>query len=105
MERLKCFMKRPDSGWYATNISCSLGNLQNIVGGYIEVVTLPELGVVIVCNEEGRLLDIPYNTTICDINFVGTIVVLGFEGDEFVPVAIPLKEWKQIMEVNEHAAR
>ena len=39
MERLKCFLKRPDTDWYATNCSTSLGNLQRIVGGNIETVT------------------------------------------------------------------
>ena len=97
MNWLKVFIKRPDSDWYATNINCNLQKLQNIVGGYIETVTLPQYGVVIVCNEEGLLLDLPHNTTVCGIPFVGTIVVVGFEGDEFVPVAIPLKEWRKII--------
>lgn len=33
---------------------------QNIVGGYIETVTYPS-GHVMVCNEEGKLLNLPQN--------------------------------------------
>ena len=47
-------MKRPKSDWYSTCCSISLSNLQRIVGGYIETVTFPDLGGVVICNEEGR---------------------------------------------------
>lgn len=56
MKKMRCFLKRPESGWYSTCCSTSLSNLQRIVGGYIETVTFPELGVMVICNEEGRLL-------------------------------------------------
>ena len=95
MERLKCFLKRPDTDWYATNCSTSLGNLQRIVGGNIETVTFPDLGVVVICNEEGRLLGLPYCCTIDGISFCGNVVVLGYDGDEFAPVPMSLKEWRE----------
>lgn len=59
MKKIRCFLKRPESDWYSTCSSTSLNNLQRIVGGYIETVTFPELGVVVICNEEGRLLGLP----------------------------------------------
>ena len=40
MERIKAVVKRPDEKFgHMTNISNSLKNLQNTVGGYIETVT------------------------------------------------------------------
>lgn len=38
----------------------SLKTLQGLVGGYIEVVRLPEEQILI-CNEEGLLNNLPYN--------------------------------------------
>lgn len=59
--------------------------LQTIVGGYIETVTLAT-DLVIICNEEGKLLDLPYNCDICGASFVGTIIFAGINGDEFADV-------------------
>lgn len=38
----------------------SLEELQAVVGGYIEIVALPK-GMLLVCNEEGRLHQLPLN--------------------------------------------
>lgn len=45
------------------DIKNDLKELQGIVGGYIETVTITSDAVVI-CNEEGRLLSLPYNCNI-----------------------------------------
>ena len=98
MYKTKCFIKRTDSGWYATSVSTSLENLQRLVDGYIETVTFPDLDVAVVCNEEGRLRGLPYCCTIGDVELVGDVVVFGFDGDEFTDVPHSLKEWKQLIE-------
>ena len=86
--KIKVLMKRPDSGWYVTNVSNTLKNLQNLVDGYIETVTFaidtPENKLVIICNEEGKLKRLPYNCTIFGEDFVGTILIAGVDGEEFV---------------------
>lgn len=70
----------------------TLEAFQQAVGGYIEAVTLtPE--VVIICNEDGKLLGLPHNVTISREDFVGTVVVCGVKGEEFSSLraaAIPL---------------
>ena len=43
------------------DIDNTLKALQQAVGGYIETVTLPRTGLVVIVNEEGRLLDLPEN--------------------------------------------
>jgi len=83
MRRIKVLMKRPDSGWYVTNVSNTLRNLQNLVGGYIETVTLAKDGPVLICNEEGKLRGLPFNCRICGEDFVGTILIAGVDGEEF----------------------
>lgn len=53
MEKIKVIVKRPDEGiGHVTYISNNLKNLQNTVGGYIQVVPLAE-DVLMICNEEG----------------------------------------------------
>ena len=103
MEKIRAIVKRPDEeGGHVTNISPTLQNLQNIVGGRIETVTVAP-GVVVICNEEGRIMGLPYNCTVRGrdligefaVGFVGEIVVVGTEGDEFVdlPKWVSRKEW------------
>lgn len=70
--------RKPRHVW----IQNSLNSLQKTVGGYIETVTLAN-DCVVICNEEGRLMGMPHNCTICGIDFVGTIVIAGIDGDEF----------------------
>lgn len=43
------------------DIDNTLKALQQAVGGYIETVTLPRTGLVVIVNEGGRLLDLPKN--------------------------------------------
>ena len=95
MEKIKVFVKRPDSGWYSTNISNTLENFQRTVGGFIEVVRL-SADSAIICNEEGRLMQLPYNTTICGVDFVGTIFLVGVDGEEFCDVPITFRQWREL---------
>lgn len=55
---------------------------QEAVGGYIETVTIAT-DLVVICNEEGRLKNLPNNITVCGVNFVGTIIVAGVKGENF----------------------
>ena len=86
--KIKAYVKRPDekhghSTWIANN----LANFQRTVEGYIEVVTI-EPGLVVICNEEGRLKGLEPNLNFCGIDFVGTIIVCGTKGQEFADVPI-----------------
>ena len=95
MNKIKAIIKRPDEEFgHMTWISDTLENLQKTVGGYIETVTLAS-DLVVICNEEGRLLGLEPNCTVCGIDFVGTIIVVGVQGDAFADVPIELGEWKK----------
>ena len=69
-------------------ISNNLEALQKAVEGYIETVTLAT-DLVVICNEEGRLLGLPYNVTLCGTEFVGTILFAGVDGEEFTDAPEP----------------
>ena len=48
--KIRAIVKRPDEKYgHVTNISCTLKNLQRIVGGPIETVSFGP-GAVIICN-------------------------------------------------------
>ena len=51
------------------DIAGGLDPMQSLVGGYIENVTLEE-GVGLICNEEGKLKDLPLNRRVEELNDV-----------------------------------
>lgn len=64
----------------------TLEALQKAVGGgHIETVTLCT-DLVLIVNEEGRLLGLPENTTVCGLPLCGTIVAVGRKKDEFASI-------------------
>ena len=91
MRKIKVIIKRPGEKPYTTWISDRLENLQKTVEGYIETVTVCT-DLVIICNEEGRIRDLPYNCTILGADFFGTIILAGINGEEFGNV--PDGAWK-----------
>ena len=102
--KVRVIIKRPDEEFgHVTNISSSLKNLQNIVGGYVEAHTLGiyDWGTIfILCNEEGRLRRLPYNCYLpaYGIDFVGEIIVgAGDEEGEMIDLPISLNLWKNIL--------
>lgn len=53
-DKIKVIVKRPDELYgHMTNISNTLENMQKIVEGPIETLTMP--GYVLILNEEGRI--------------------------------------------------
>ena len=81
MRKIRVLIKRPGEMPYTAWMSDTLENLQRTVGGYIETVTLRR-GLVVICDEEGRLKGYPHNCTIDGIEFVGVIIIAGVDGDE-----------------------
>lgn len=74
--------KEPGKGWKVAEIENTLEALQQGVGGKLEAVTLAG-DACILCNEEGRLLGMPYNITICGVSFVGPLLIVGIAGEDF----------------------
>lgn len=85
-ERIRVVIKEPGQDPKRRTIANNLRTLQNIVGGYIETVTISETIVgpklVIICDEEGVLKGKEFNCRIAGIPFCGTIIAIGAEGEE-----------------------
>lgn len=108
--KIKCIIKRPDEEFgHMTSVSATLKNLQKNVGGYIETVTLYNMtpvgpgeisssGLVIICNEEGRLKGLPHNCNVMGVDFVGDIIAIGFKGDDFCDIPISFAQWKGMVQ-------
>ena len=102
MTKIRAIIKRPDELYgHRTNISDRLENLQKIVGGYIEAIPLRD-DVVILVNEFGKIHGLDFNIPhpFTDQDFlVGTLIVLGVDGEEFsaLPIDFQMSTWKEIL--------
>ena len=74
--------KAPGCAPEVIDIPNTLEALQEKVGGYIETVTFAT-DACIICNEEGRLMGLPYNCDLLGVTFVGPILIVGIDGEEF----------------------
>ena len=64
---MKAIRKKPGCEPELVEVENTLKALQQEVGGYIEVITLP-YGAALICNEEGRILGLPDNGRVCGVN-------------------------------------
>lgn len=82
---MKAIRKKPGCTPEIIEVENTLKALQTEVEGYIETVTIAS-DVVVICNEEGVRLGMPYNCRFVDVDFVGPILVVGRNKDEFCDV-------------------
>ena len=97
MRKFRAIIKRPgEPAGHMTWISDSLANLQNIVGGPIEVVNLGG-GVLMICNEEGKLSGLENNFMMPGDIILGTVIICGAGEEDFEDIPISMKVWKSIL--------
>lgn len=96
MEQIAVMVKKPgEEPRLEEHFPNRLEAYQEAVGGFIEAVTLAS-DLVILCNEEGRLLGLPFNVNLCGIDFYGPVVAVGVEGEDFAGLSddmIPKVQW------------
>ena len=61
-------------------IENTLEAMQNLVGGWIEMHDIGNDNCV-VCNEEGRLMGMPFNRVIGDYDICGDFFVVGYDDE------------------------
>ena len=80
---MRVMIKNPgDEKFREIVIPNDLHTMQELVGGYIETVTIAS-DACIICNEEGRILGMPVNCKYCGIDFVGPMLIAGVNGEKF----------------------
>ena len=93
-EKIKVLVIEPKKIPYVKEINNTLEELQSIVGGYIEPIyqeMTANDNVMLIANEEGRLLNLPFNRFIrsglqnIPMSVIhGTFFLVSSEGEEFV---------------------
>lgn len=91
---IKIVIVEPLKNPYVKEVENTLFTLQNIVGGYIETFSLGNGRPFIVCNEEGKLMRLPYNRTIDKEIVVGTFfLTFGDSEGNFVSLNDEQIDW------------
>ena len=85
---MKAIYKLPGKDPEIIEAGNDLATLQKLVGGYIETVTIAS-DTCIICNEEGRLLELQNNIIAFGRTIVGPILIVGVDGDQFCDVLYP----------------
>ena len=89
---MRAMRKRPGEAWEAIEVENELKPLQQAVGGYLESFTFAEDACVL-CDEEGLLKGKPYNTPVCGVSYVGTILIVGVAGEDFADLTEQQEAW------------
>lgn len=98
-DQIKVIIKRPYEPLGRTRaIPNTLECLQDLVGGYIETIHIAP-GLLLICNEEGKLHQLPINFSTPHDIFCGTVVICGEDGEEFDDVPIPLRIWESYLRI------
>ena len=82
---MKVFFKEPGKAIRQMQVPNDLHTLQQLIGGYLESVTLCT-DLVVLCDEEGRLKGLPHNCEVCGVDFCGPIMFVGADKDKFCDV-------------------
>jgi hypothetical protein len=77
---MRAVLVKPERAPEVVEIENSLEALQAAVGGYIETVSMP-CGLVLVCNEEGKIRGLPFNRYFGNDYIAGNFVVVGTDGE------------------------
>ena len=86
MKKLRILIIEPSKEPYKIKIKYTLENLQKLVGGLIDIIEL-ENNVDLICNDEGKILELPINRiTKCDI-IVGTFLITGHHNGETISLS------------------
>lgn len=82
---MKAIIKEAGQNPIVTDIENTLEALQQTVGGYIQVINLNEK-TVLICDEEGKLKDKPYNFGIGFDYIVGTAIFVNTTAEDFTDI-------------------
>ncbi len=99
MKKISALSKRPGEPPRHVWVSNNLEAMQKAVEGYIEAITVSRgdgRDLVIICNEEGKLRGMAQNVTIYGEDFVGPILVVGVDGEDFDDLPLTWQEMKTL---------
>ena len=83
---MRAIQKLPGKPAEVVELDNTLPALQKAVGGRIESVSICQDAAFLV-NEEGILLGLPLNVTVCGLKLFGPLLVVGVREDEFTDLS------------------
>ena len=86
MDLIYALVKKPRCKPETMIVGNDLAALQEVIGGHLETVWLPDLDAVMIVDEEGKLKDKPYNFTIRNDDIVGTAIFCGVGDEDFTDI-------------------
>lgn len=93
----------PRSRWEPREVENTLEVFQQLVGGWIETITVCR-GLVLIVNEEGVLKNLPENIYACGHWLRGTVVAVGVKGDAFADCPMS-SDWQMRIAIGLESAR
>lgn len=79
---IKIVYKKPQEKAVVMEIENTLESFQELIGGYIETISVNDKGdIVMLFDEEGKLKDLEKNVLLGDTSIVGN-VIFALRGDE-----------------------
>ena len=86
---MRVVLVEPGKKAVVKTIDGSLEGMQKVVGGLIEMIPIDDRGSCLICNEEGKINDLPLNRALVDKNgrvtdiIAGTFFVCGTDEENF----------------------
>lgn len=100
MNKIRILIVEPDKEPYKKKIPHTLKDMQKVVGGLIEIVEL-EYNVELICNEEGKIYNLPMNRAIQNDIVAGTFFIAGQHNGETISLSKKqIKRYKDIFKLN-----
>lgn len=102
MEKIKVLIVEPAYDPYVKEIYNTLQEKQKIVGGLIEFIAL-ENNVDLICNDEGKMLNLEMNKIITNDVICGTFIIAGQEkGNTISLTEEQIKKYKKYFNIRKH---
>lgn len=94
MKKIRVIVKHPgERVGHIMTIKNELKEFQKAVDGNIEAVYKPTF--IIICNETGKIDRLPYNFQMPGDCIMGTVLVVGADGEDFDDCPISLDDWAE----------
>lgn len=102
MEKIRVLIVEPIGEPKEEEIEHSLEKMQSIVGGLIEFVALEE-NVDLICNEEGKINNLPINRIVTNDVICGTFFITGHKnGDTISLTDKQIQKYKNYFKLRKH---
>lgn len=102
VEKIKILIVEPTLDPYVQEVENTLEKKQKIVGGLIEFVELED-DIDLICNEKGKIYNLPMNRIIKNDIICGTFIIAGQKNGESISLKDEqIKKYKSYFKLRNH---